>query len=490
MRAGRRDFLLISALVGSGLLSGCSRIVKRFTGPGVEDVALPAGETEPVVRLLNRVAFGPRPGEVSRVRESGVAAYIEEQLNTVEEDERGLTIRLRGIDALHGNPIEMRDLRDEVILEQLQQAALLSAVYSRHQLRERMADFWSNHFNVYGYKGLAGYFKPVDEMQIIRTHALGKFPDLLYAMAHSPAMLIYLDNASNARGVPNENYARELMELHTMGVNGGYTQKDVQELARCLTGWTVEDRFLHRQGTFRFDADRHDDGPKILLEMRLPASGGERDGEKALELLAKHPSTARHLSKKLCRYFVGDDAGEWPEKLAAIYRETGGDLRAMLRPLLTSEALLNAPPLLKRPFDYVVSSLRALHADTDGGKPLQEHLKKMGQPLYQWPMPDGYPDKTSAWTGSLLARWNFALSLTAGEISGTTAPLSEMVKPDTRGGTELPDALIELIFSHRATVAPLKPLRESLHEHSKVRAPQDMNEATALCLASPAFQWR
>ncbi|MBW3623861.1 MAG: DUF1800 domain-containing protein, partial [Armatimonadetes bacterium] len=458
MSIKRRDLFRWGATAGAGsLLTGCSRVVHRVTAPAFpEAFALPPGEIGPEVRLLNRIGFGPAPGEVERVKAMGIPAFVEEQLHPPEEDlnrdlrgeGRNLALRLRGIDALREHPMELRDLPDYEVLAQIQQAAILRAVYSPHSLRERMVDFWGNHFNIYGFKGWSGFFKPRDEIEVIRRHALGTFPDLLRASARSPAMLIYLDNEVNARGVPNENYARELMELHTLGVHGGYTQKDVQEVARCLTGWTLEDRFLRRKGTFRFDPAQHDDGPKTVLGTTIPSGGGEHDGERVLEILAHHPATAAFIAGKLCRHFLGEINPAWEAKLAAIYAKTGGDIPAMLRPLLLSPDLLAAPPVMKRPYDYMISALRALHADTDGGKPLQAHLSRMGQPLYQWPMPDGYPDRTSAWTGSLLARWNFALALAAGEIEGTTLPLSRLADSCAKDTGHAPaDALITLVLS-------------------------------------------
>lgn len=486
----RRDLLRAGALVGTGaLLSGCSLAVRRYTAPRPPtSVALPDGEIAPITRLLNRAAFGPTPGEVVRVTALGAAAYIEEQLSAGADEETHLALRLRGIDALRFPAMELRDLPEPEMLRQLQQAALLRAVYSPRQLRERMVDLWSNHFNIYARKGLGTFFKPVDELTVIRRHALTTFPELLRASARSPAMLAYLDNQANRRGVANENYARELMELHTLGVHGGYTQKDVQEVARCLTGWTVEDRFLRPRGTFRFDPARHDDGAKVVLGRRIAPGGGLSDGEQVLDLLATHPGTARFISGKICRCFLGEAPGPWPARLAAIYEKTGGDIKAMLRPLLLSDDLAHAPPLLKRPFDFVVSALRALNADTDGGAALQEHLARMGQPLYQWPMPDGYPDRASAWTGSLLARWNFAFALTAAGIPGTTVDLPRLIRAAAPA-----DALLELALARPADEPAMLPVREKLRAHLALAGTEEhvrTAEAAALLLASPEFQWR
>ena len=329
---------------------------------------------------------------------------------------------------------------------------------------------------------------------MVRTHALGKFPELLNASAHSPAMLFYLNNDANKSGVPNENYARELMELHTLGVHGGYTQKDVLEVARCFTGWTIEGRFLRRRGTFVFDAKQHDNGAKTVLGTRIAPGGGEKDARQVLALLAKHPATANFISGKISRYFLGDDAEKWTGKLAKIYQQTNGDIPAMLRPLLLSDELRDSPPILKRPFDFLVSSLRALNADTDGGRGVQEHLASMGQPLYQWPMPDGYPDRTAAWTGSLLARWNFALALCGGDVDGTSLDLPKLLRSTPKNQQER--ALREIVLSQRfdkdapeleRALDEMKAGRKYLPDENKVA---ELRDLAALLLAAPEFQWR
>jgi hypothetical protein len=224
----------------------------------------------------------------------GREAFVDEQLHPTDASEpQILTLRLRGMvgEARDSGAWDLQDLPERDVLRQLSQAALLRAVYSHWQLRERLVDLWTNHFNIYARKNRGAYYTPTDQANVIRAHALGTFPDLLRASARSPAMLGYLDNEANRKGVPNENYARELLELHTLGVNGGYTQRDVREVARCLTGWTIEDRFLRRRGTFRFAAERHDNGEKIVLGHRIPAGGGEGDGERVLDIVCAHPST-------------------------------------------------------------------------------------------------------------------------------------------------------------------------------------------------------
>jgi uncharacterized protein (DUF1800 family) len=276
------------------------------------------------------------------------------------------------------------------------------------------------------------------------------------------------------------------MELHTLGVHGGYSQKDVQEVARCFTGWTIEDRFLNRyRGQFRFDAERHDNGEKIVLGQKISAKGGEKDAERVLDILVKHPQTAKYISEKLCRYFLGEESGAWPQKMAKIYLQTNGDIKAMLRPLLLSDELRNGAPIIKRPFDFLVSSLRALGADTDGGPPLQTHLTRMGQPLHLWPMPDGYPDQTRAWTGSLLARWNFAIALTHNKIDNTSLNLAALV-----GKREAAQALTEIVLGHPAQekqklINTITKNLADVKDEAKVAS-----NTAALLLCTPEFQWR
>jgi uncharacterized protein (DUF1800 family) len=332
-----------------------------------------------------------------------------------------------------------------------------------------MADFWTNHFNVYSRKGDGSFRKGADERDVIRRHAVGSFPALLRASARSPAMLAFLDNTQNLKSHPNENYARELMELHSLGIGGGYTQLDVQEVARCFTGWTIEDRFLRPRGKLRFDPERHDDGQKLVLGHVIPPGGGERDVDQVLDILGSHPSTARFIARKLVRYFYGEEDPKLIDATAERYRDTGGDIPSLIGPLLDPNLLAGAPPVLKRPFDYIASCVRATGGYTDGGTPIQAHLVAMGEPLYQWPMPDGYPTKTTSWTGNMLPRWNFAYALATGSVGGS--------------GTDLAPGLdaFETVLGRRP--APRDQATLDL-VHGK-----PAGEALALFLASPEFQW-
>jgi uncharacterized protein (DUF1800 family) len=466
----RRE-LLQAALVGAGasFLAGCSPGLRSLVGSKSLGVAELPPHPEPLVRTLNRVGFGFNLRAAAEVREMGRERWIERQLQAKEDEDPWLALQLQRLDVFNLAPAELRDLPEGEVVTQSQQAAVLRSVYGRNQLLERMVEFWSDHFNIYARKRFAAWRKPLDEVSVIRKHALGKFPDLLFQSAKSPAMLEYLDNDANLKGKPNENYARELMELHTLGVNGGYTQQDVQEVARCFTGWTIENRFGRQRGSFRFDPSQHDFGEKTVLGHRIPAGGGIEDGERVLQILAGHPNTARFIAGKMVDRFLGEGHEEWRNRLASIYLETGGDIRAMLRPMLLSQELLDAPPIPQRPFDYVVSSLRALNATTDGRGVLR-YLVEMGQPSYEWPMPDGYPTAAEAWTGSLLARWNFAIDLMSDRVPGTLVPALDWASPieATLGRAAGEDALSATLERERLS----------------------RKDAFALCLCSPEFQWR
>ena len=325
----------------------------------------------------------------------------------------------------------------QLVAFDLSEGKLYRAILSNRQLEEQMVDFWYNHFNVFLDKGADRYLVPTYEREAIRPHVLGKFRDLLQATAKSPAMLFFLDNwesvgpaspqrRGNAkrpgRGL-NENYARELMELHTLGVDGGYTQKDVTEVARCFTGWTIR---LPRQGGDFFYNDRvHDKGQKTVLGVKIPAGGGQDDAEKVLDILARHPATARFISTKLAQRFVADDPPrKLIDKMAKTFRDKNGDIREVMKTMLTSDEFFSEAAYrakVESPFEMIVSAVRATGAQVDFAFPLARQIADLGEPLYRKLEPTGYSDANNEWVNSaaLLARMNFALSLAQNKVPGS-----------------------------------------------------------------------
>jgi uncharacterized protein (DUF1800 family) len=338
--------------------------------------------------------------------------------------------------------IEMANGPQQMVARDLSEGKLLRAVYSERQLDEVLTDFWFNHFNVYLDKGADRYLVTEYERDVIRPHVLGKFEDLLKATAKSPAMLFYLDNwqsvgpnapqgrgKKSARGL-NENYGRELLELHTLGVDGGYTQADVTEAARCFTGWTILQP--QRGGEFVFNRRVHDEGEKTVLGVRIPAGGGISDGEKVLEIVAHHPSTARFISRQLAMRFVADEPpASLVDRMAETFRKTDGDLRAVMKTMLESKEFFSQGAYrtkLKSPLEVVASAVRSVNGKVDYAFPLANQVAQLGQPLYRKQEPTGYANSSKEWlnSGGLLGRMNFAQQLADNKIPG--------VKVDTPGG--------------------------------------------------------
>jgi uncharacterized protein (DUF1800 family) len=382
--------------------------------------------------------------------------------------------------------------RPQRIVEELSAAKVVRAVESNRQLDEVMADFWLNHFNVYADKGADRFLVATYERETIRPHMWGRFEDLLLATAKSPAMLFYLDNArsvavaeNRAGGVAgaygfgrggrgrnripaeeqervrqaglNENYARELLELHTLGVDGGYSQKDVTELARLLTGWSITGPREGRAG-FRFRWEMHDVAAKTVLGRSFAPGGGLEEGEAMIRALALHPSTARHLARKLCVRFVSDDPpAALVERVAQRYLATRGDLRETVKAVVTSPEFSSSEVFrakVKTPFEYAVSAIRALGGTTDGGS-VARQLASMGEPLFLCQPPTGYSDAAADWVsaGGLVARLNFAVALAEGKMPGTTGGGAAIAAKD--GDADAWAAAViggELSESTRATI--------------------------------------
>ncbi|HLY19537.1 MAG TPA: DUF1800 domain-containing protein [Bryobacteraceae bacterium] len=319
-----------------------------------------------------------------------------------------------------------------VVAQDLMEAKLERAVYSNRQLEEVLTDFWYNHFNVFLGKGADHYLVTAYERDAIRPHVLGRFEDLLRATAQSPAMLFYLDNWESTgaqspagklrqRGL-NENYGRELLELHTLGVDGGYTQKDVTEVARCFTGWSI--RQPQRAAEFEFRPRMHDNGEKVVLGMRIAAGGGIEDGYQVLHLLAHHPATAQFISRQLAIRFVADDPpAALVDRMAATFLKKDGDLRAVMKTMFDSPEFWSRGAYrskMKSPLEMVASAVRTLNADVDFTFGLNQQLTQLGEPLYRKAEPTGYSNSSQEWLNSagLLARMNFSVALANNKVPG------------------------------------------------------------------------
>jgi uncharacterized protein (DUF1800 family) len=495
-RLTRRDFLRLSTLTAAGaVLSGCAPAYNWLAERAEEAVrfGLPPGETPFDFQLLNRLTFGPRTEERWRLVEIGWQAWVEEQLAPEGIDDPVCDLRLRSFTTLTMGANDLYDLSDKLfddqdrlsVPDELRQSALIRQAYSRRQLFERMVEFWSDHFNISVEKGDCFYLKSVDDREVIRKHALGKFGELLSASAHSPAMLAYLDNQANHKDAPNENYARELLELHSLGVDGGYSQQDVMELARCLTGWTIKEHFW--RGDFVFKKENHDDSSKFVLG-RLIQPDGQTEVEGILEELSIHPSSARFIALKLARRFISDNPPpDVVESAAKAFLNSKGDIKTVLRVLLLDHASAMQPKY-KRPVDFVVSALRMLEAHSNGGPELHTFLGRMGQRYFSWPTPDGYPDRADAWQGNLLPRWQFALALLQNEIPGTSE------QDDVMGAEDSPDLRTSVReLSIRLLGAPLSnsdQLADDLAAAGAVNDVEHRRTIVAGLLASDSFQYR
>jgi len=482
-------------------------VVLLAAGAGAPALQAAPADDAAIVHALNRLTYGPRPGDVERVKAMGLQKWIEAQLAPSRIDDGALTTKLRHLETLtldsetiqrdYAGPAMaerrkraaegadrntraaegagqttrategtegsdqnanrmMRDPMNNVqrkarqVISDIEEAKLLRAVYSERQLEEVLVDFWFNHFNVFAGKGATRNYVSEYEREAIRPYVLGQFRDMLGATAKSPAMLFYLDNwlssAQGAQRAPralrapraqtaqgrrssgiNENYARELLELHTLGVDGGYTQQDIVNVAKAFTGWTIQPR----QGSgFMFVAARHERGEKVVLGQTIKA-GGVDEGERVLDIVAAHPATARHIAKKLAMRFVSDNPpAALVDRAAAKFTATRGDLREVLKVILASPEFASADAYrakVKTPLEFVASALRATGAEVRTALPLARTLRDMGMPLYFCQPPTGYDETATTWVsaGALVARMNFAVDLSKNAVRGVRVPLTQ-----------------------------------------------------------------
>lgn len=493
MNRSRRNAVKAVALSAGALpLAGCEGLISKISHEFGQSIPAPLNlpdgtEIDPVFHLLSRAAYGPWPGDLDRVRRMGTDSWIEEQLHPERIDDTLCDLRARRFETLRHEPGTCYEYKKAVLREEITRHTLLRAIYSKRQLFEVMVGFWTDHLNISIDKGDCIYLKPSDDRLVIRAHALGRFRDLIRASATSQAMLVYLDGKENRKAgphqVPNENYSRELLELHTLGIDGGYTQRDVSEVARCLTGWRL--RTGWRKGTVYFDSELHDDGEKNVLGHAIPAGGGPTDLERVIDIVCSHPSTARHITRKLAARFVMEDPpASLVESVAAVFSQSQGDIKSVVRAILTSDEFRSARGLkVKRPFRYIVTCLRALGADTHAHTPLVDYLMRMGQGPFQYPTPDGYPDRAAPWLGTLLWRWNFSLAVVSNSIPSVKVDVDRLAV--ALGGLT-PARLLPHFVGRAATSEEISAL-----EAFARGGPTDgsrRSELIGLALASPANQ--
>ena len=571
-------------------------------------------EDEAILHALNRLAYGPRPGDLERVRQLGLAKWIDQQLDPTSINDSAAQARLerfptlamsssklleefpqpqvaarragmtpeeyrrqqqeqvqrrrdqmqqsndssmsppdaaqrgrlgrqgQGLADPNNAPLRFEDNRTpQRIIAELSMAKLTRAIYSERQLQEVLTDFWCNHFNVFANKGADRWLITSYERDVIRPHTLGKFRDLLGATAQSPAMLFYLDNWQSAdpeafarlendlrqrrarfgalfggfgqqrpqhqqqqqrqrRGL-NENYARELMELHTLGVDGGYTQDDVIQVARAFTGWTL--RAPRRNPEFHFESRLHSEGPFTIMGRRFNA-GGMKDGEQFLDMLARHPSTARFISTKLARHFVSDNPPQaLVDRMAKTFLDTDGDIRSVLRAMFNSPEFWSRNAYrakIKKPFELIASSARALNAEIDVPLPLVLWSARIGEPLYLCQPPTGYADTAETWvnTGALLNRLNFSLALAGGRVRGARIDVASLLGVSQEA--EPRDALdraIAVLLAGQASPQTRATLEKQVADPKLIQASLDdpissidLGIVAGLVLGAPEFQRR
>jgi uncharacterized protein (DUF1800 family) len=575
-------------------------------------------DRDEIVHVLNRITFGPRPGDVEKVEKMGLHNYIERQLHPETIDDSRVEAEVAGFELLQKSPEELMNLfldeRKKVLLKQkllaatsqeqagqpaadnatqvdpppmqlspedklsamvdkanqyrsvaaigqLEQAKLVRAVDSQRQLQEVLVDFWSNHFNIDVKKGPDRVLKIVDDRDVIRPHIWGRFRDLLEASAKSPAMLFYLDNATNTvahtvtakeqmfvqqvnatmtqngngalapevpqvgqqKGGINENYAREIMELHTLGVDGGYTQQDVQEVARCFTGWS----FDRQTGQFIFRPRQHDNGAKVVLGYQIPAGGGMQDGETVLDILCSSPATAHHISLELCQRFVSDDPPDaLVNRIAGVFLQTGGDLRQVTEAILTSPEFLSPSDFnnkIKSPLEFAVSAVRAsgssiiaqqpppfdkLVPASEGGavlgrgaaadriskRPRQSlnwHIYELGEPLFACTPPTGYKEVSKFWVspGALIERLNFAMALTEQNVSDIRFdPETILAGTDLDHPEAVLDQSVDVLLHNNITSSTRKVLEQTALPTQGDSQTVNPSKLIALIIGSPEFQ--
>lgn len=527
MTLDRRRFLAAGASGAAAALAAGRPAPAGLPRPAIAWAAgcqAPMPAPSPELHLLSRATYGPTRAELAELKRLGAAAWLDRQLDPKQIDDSACDLAVEDLWSLGWDVARIRQENFQTgrpIANELVANSLFRAVASRRQLAELMAEFWSNHFNVYHPEEFIGRAKTVDERLVIRPHVLGRFRDLVQAVAASPTMIRYLNVGRNTKDGPNENYARELMELHTLGVHGGYTEQDIKQVARCFTGWNMSSNW-----TFEFRAADHVPGDKTVLGQRIPG-GGVEEGRRVVDLLVDHPATARYLALKLCRRFIADQPpASAVDRVAAAFGRDG-DIPAMLRALFLSPEFAAAaqtvdgsgttvPNKVRRPLEHWAAILRALEVEpypliqelprdayeeqgVDYGQRAEAYLQAMDHLPFRWHAPDGYPDQGPWWSGMhvMLSKWNFALALTEGRVWEMRVDLWGQMQAD---GVKRDAGAVVDYWAGRLLPRPLSaPDRQNLVAFLIRGASGGLSETllrarlpllVALLCDSPNFHWR
>lgn len=476
---------LIAGALGAAFLAASQ---KSEAQAGSTDPA--SSWLKPELRLVRRTTLGLNAEFVRKAQSMGFNRYLDWQLErTWIDDSACEKIVKQRYPRISQSVTQLFNLENDwITTEQLVNATLYRSIFSQRQLFHRMVEFWSDHFNSWSGK-VSGALKVTDDREVIRQFAFTTFPKLLKASAHSPAMLVYLDNDPSDKAAPSQNYARELLELHTMGVNGGYTQEDVLEVARCFTGWSYQwDGSKSNRGEFVFRSDSHDNGTKVVLGQTILPGGWKADGDKVLNMLATHPSTAQFISRKMARWLLRYDPPQsLVDSVASVYQKTGGDIKSMIRAILTQPNLMAAPAKYKRPLHMFVSVIRALNPTVQNFDHLRwSYLESAGQVPFDWAAPNGYPDAIEYWAGFILPRWRFSLDLAAGWVGGMSID-PKTILGTANTATAIVDRIDQVMFAGEILPGDkadlLAYLQSAAITNNRKRA------AIGLAAASPSFQW-
>lgn len=462
--------------------------------------SLPPIKVDEAVRfLVARTTNGFTIPDYLEALELGYDGWLQRQLNHELIDDSEVESILAGFPTLtmtNKQLYETYQAEPATVVYELQMAQNLRGIYSKRQLYERMVEFWTDHFSINQLDDFCLWFKTRDDVKTVRNHALGYFPEMLKNSATSAAMLWYLDNYINIAGQVQENYARELLELHTLGVNGPYTETDIVEVARCFTGWTFHGVFTSGPfGKFTFVDSVHDQGAKTVLGVNIPANGGIVDGETVLDLLAMHPSTAEFISTKMARWLLTYDPPKaLVNRLKSIYLSTGGHIKAMVEEIFSHEWRRKVSPSerikLRRPYHLMTSVMRAAQVPSTNLLQLTVELQSMGQVPFWWPTPDGYPDSVDKWGKALLPRWTWASRLFGKDVPGNEpiqATLVDLMALAPEGSSDA-EAIAWVMTG--GEIDPVHVAEVQAYMDSQTNTPNIvLREAFALIASSPSYQY-